>query len=153
MATYASSQQQTATQIQFFRREPETADPVELRIAAGCELAESAFVGGELPETCVGDFIANFVSNRLEAAERLVRGSGASNSAQPRHRFNLILARDAPLTLGIAAPGFSAGAAPRPHRTYRTPAKPTGFWENVPAFIAHRPAARNGTVPVGYGLP
>lgn len=152
MAGYCSSQKQTAAQILFFRDEPETADPLQLRVAAGCELAESAFVGGELPKEHVGKFIESFVMNKLEDAEQLVASAGGRGSPQSRHLFNHVLTQTAPDTLGIGRCGFSENSARRPVRAAPAAVVATGFWDAVPIFVAHRARVR-GDVPVGCGLP
>ena len=153
MAEYRSCQKQTAAQIDFFRAEPDTTDPAALRTAAACELAESAFVGGELPEAHIGGFLENFVAGRLGAAEELVGAAGAA-VPQDRHVFNRVLVERAPAALGIGRPDYATGDHARKRRRVTARVPLTGFWEAVPQFIARRPTpSATGEVPVGYGLP
>ena len=124
-----------------------------VRAAAACELAESAFVGGELQEEHIGGFLEHFVAGRLRAAEELV---GADRAAVPRdrHVFNRVLMDRAPAALRLDRPDYTTGDHARKRRRVTASVPLTGFWEAVPHFIARRPASSaTGEIPVGYGLP
>ncbi len=140
---YGASHNSVRSQINFFRRDPDTTDAVAQIEARAFELAEILFVGGELPKANIKNFITNFKEGRLVLASSLCNGTSATKSTTQSN-------------FAIEAAKFNPELCALPQRKRRkvlTAHSVTGFWETVPVFVAaNRTPREDGTLPVGYGV-
>lgn len=150
-----SSAERSSEQIRFFRIPPETESADRARLAAACEAAESAFVGGELRADRVDDFIASFMDNRLAHAMGMLV---PAVTTQKRTAFSQLVALDVPTVsrvLGDCADLCANSARKRVRYTPPSAVTPPQFWVSAPAFVAARDEAvvdPDRGPGVGYGL-
>ena len=154
-APYVSSAERSSEQIRFFRISPDTECAERARLAAACEAAESAFVGGELRADRVNAFIESFMDNRLAHAMGMLVPAATT---QKRTAFSQLVASDVPTVsrvIGDCADLCANSARKRVRYVPPAAVIPPQFWVSAPAFLA----ARDVTVVdpdwgpgVGYGL-
>jgi hypothetical protein len=153
-AAFVSSAERSSEQIQFFQIPPDTECADRARVAAACEAAESAFVGGELRPDRVDAFIASFMETQLTRTMDMLVPAAAT---QKRTAFSQLVASEVPTVariVGDCADLCVNGARKRARYTPPAAVMPPQFWVARPVFLTARDAVPlgSGRVGVGYGL-
>jgi len=110
------------------------------------ELAEVFFVGGDLPQERIREFVELFSQKKLVDSGHLCNTT--PGAAQTQGDFGKAVAK-------LCSAGEEWAVPARKKRRVSPPLEATGFWQTEPVFIKARkewPFGRGPAVPVGGGV-